>query len=116
MITHDLSVETSAQSDDLKSGVCACRGSKKEQNSIVLVPDGTKRDHKGSSLDAGRTNHDEQHELPPVSAVKHFIGKRIAVDLLNSTVLGVPQHQTIEKNKLTLAFGRVLWCLLLGHR
>jgi hypothetical protein len=61
--------------------------------------------HEGSSLDSWRTNHDKVHLVP---AVKRFLGERVAVDPLNFTVLGVPQHQTIETSKMTRAFGRLL--------
>ncbi len=43
-----------------------------------------------------------------MTAAKRILGERVVVDPLNSTVLGVLQHQTIKKSKMTLAFGRLL--------
>ena len=43
-----------------------------------------------------------------MTSIKLFCRKQIAVNPLNPTVLGVPQHQTIEQSKMALALGRLL--------
>jgi hypothetical protein len=53
-------------------------------------------------IKAVASNHDK---VNPVTAVKRFLVKRVAVDPLNYTLLGVPPHQTIKMSKMTLVFG-----------
>jgi hypothetical protein len=43
-----------------------------------------------------------------MTAMKQFRWKWIAVNPLYTVAFGMTKHQTVEKSKMTLAFGRIL--------
>ena len=77
----------------------------REQEQDTSIPDWLWRYNESSIIDARRPNHDGVHGM---TSKDHFWQKRVAVNPLHGHVLGVPQHQTIEKCKMALAFGRFL--------
>ena len=79
--------------EGLESFVCHSRG--REQEQYPCIPDRIGGDNKYPIVDTRRSNHDEVHS---VTAVKWFRWKRITVNQLNTTVLGVSNHQTIVQS------------------
>ena len=71
-----------------------------EQEQYTSIPDGIGRDNESPIVDTRRPYHDE---VQSVTAMERFSRKRIAVYALHPLVLGVPNHQTIEKIKMPLA-------------
>jgi hypothetical protein len=63
------------------------------------------RHNKGAIIDTLRPNHDKSEAMP---VMKRFCWKWIAVNPLYTVVFGMTKHQTVEQNKMTLAFGRIL--------
>ena len=84
--------------EGLGSSVCHIRSGELEQ--YTSIPDGIGRDNESPIVDTRRPYHDE---VQSVTAMERFSRKRIAVYALHPLVLGVPNHQTIEKIKMPLA-------------
>ncbi len=72
---HILPVSTWVHSQMFGPGVGLCCGRKKEQKQCI--PDWIWRDHKGSVVNAWRTNY---NEVQSVAAVKWFRRERVAVN------------------------------------
>ena len=80
-------------------GSCVCHSRGREQDQYPPIPDRIGGDYKCPMFDTRRPNHDEVHS---VTAVKWFCWKRITVNPLNTTVLGVSNYQTIVQSEMTL--------------
>jgi hypothetical protein len=89
-----------------------CRSQQEQRTGETLehyrsIPYYLRRYDKSSIIDARRPNNDGVHAI---TSIEHFAWKWIAVNPLHTLVLGVShwQHQTIERCKMALVFGRFL--------
>ncbi len=94
---HKLTIE------GLGSSVGSSRCSEKEQN--PSIPHSIWRHNKASIIDIRQSNHDE---IQAMTAMKLFAWKQIAVNPVDTFILGMTKHQTIVQCKVTLVFCRVL--------
>jgi hypothetical protein len=77
-----------------------------EQEQYTSIPHWIGRDNESPIVDTWRPYHNEVHS---VTSMERFSRKRIAVYALHTLVLGVPNHQTIEKIEMPLVLG---WSML----
>ena len=73
-----------------------------EQEQYTSIPDRIRRNNESPIINTRRPYHDEVQSM---TAIERLRRKRIAVNSLHTLELGVSDHQTIERTKMSLALG-----------